>query len=711
VPPATTGSDGFRPDIEGLRGIAVALVVLFHSGIVEVPGGFVGVDVFFVISGFLITGLLIREKERTGRIRLPAFYARRVRRLLPAGMVALAATLVASFVILSPLDLPQAAGDGAAAALSVGNIRYALEAGDYFASVGSPSPFLHFWSLGVEEQFYLVWPALILLAAAHSRPRLGAGIALVAVVVTSFLANLILADVAVNWDFYSLPTRAWQLGLGGLIALGADSIERIPGRVRTVVGWAGLVAILASSLLLDGSLAYPGLYALGPTLGAAALILSGLTPGGPGGLLSVPPIRFLGRISYSLYLWHWPILVLPTESDWILPAGAPIALVGLAIVVAWASWRFIEEPFRVRFPSLSRRPVRTIVAGVTAIVVVVSMAGGLAAAAGLSNPDTPPTVAETVDPDEPPLDLGASPQALPTPTMRVVLLGSSAPPSPRPSATAIPTSTPLPSPVIRLPSDVRPALANARSDEERLRGDGCLGFERATRPPDCRYGDPDGTVTVALVGDSHAAQWFPALERIAKARHWQVLTFVKVACPFLDMSVRNVALKREYRECADWNEAVIARLATVTPDLTLISMSRFAIHPILARDMTIAARTDALTRFVERLPGRVALIVDTPDAGQDVPSCLARHISDVRDCAIPASIAFAGGLGALERAASDATDAGLIDLTSRICRGDPCSVVVDDRIVFRDSRHLTATYSRWLAADLDRAIAAVFPAG
>jgi hypothetical protein len=197
----------------------------------------------------------------------------------------------------------------------------------------------------------------------------------------------------------------------------------------------------------------------------------------------------------------------------------------------------------------------------------------------------------------------------------------------------------------------------------------------------------------------------PALERIAKARHWEILTFVKVACPFLDMRVSNLALKREYRECADWNEAVIARLGAVRPDLTLISMSRFAIHPVLSRDASVAAQGSALARLVGRVPGRVALIVDTPEAGHDVPSCLARHASDVRACAIPRPTAISGGLGKLERVAASATGAGLIDLTARICRGDPCPVVVDGRIVFRDSRHLTATFSRWLAGDLDRSIA------
>jgi plasmid stabilization system protein ParE len=226
-----------------------------------------------------------------------------------------------------------------------------------------------------------------------------------------------------------------------------------------------------------------------------------------------------------------------------------------------------------------------------------------------------------------------------------------------------------------------------------------------TVPPDCVYGDATAPFTVALVGDSHAAQWFPALARVAGQRHWRIVTFVKVACPFIDMRVRNVALKREYVECAAFREATLRRLAADPPDLVLVSMSRFAIHPVLARDTSIAAQTDALARVLERIDAPTALIVDTPEAGRDVPSCLSRHADDVRRCAIPRTTALSGDLGAIETGAASGTGSGLIDLTGRVCRGWPCQVVVDGMITFRDSRHLTATFSKALAPDLDRAIA------
>jgi peptidoglycan/LPS O-acetylase OafA/YrhL len=709
--------EGFRPDIEGLRGIAVLLVVLFHGGLLAMPGGFIGVDVFFVISGFLITGLLIRERERTGRIRLRAFYARRVRRLLPAGMIALAATLFASFAILAPLDRSSAALDAAATALSIGNIRFALAAGDYFANVAQPTPFLHFWSLAVEEQFYLLWPALVLLAARGALPRRGAGVALGLVLIASFLASLVVTNLAASWAFYSLPTRAWQLALGGLLAIAGAPLARVRRSIAAVLGWIGLATLVVASFVLDGSLPYPGALALIPTLAAAALVTAGMTGRGPGRVLATPPLRLLGRISYSLYLWHWPLFILPAVALEAEPSyPIRLALAGAAIVAAWLSWRFIEEPFRTGFPTLSRYPGRTVLVGAMAIILAVISSGGLALAAEHANAtamsgDSVLAAEQRI----PPASL--DPLSLWTPgPSGGGLAGSSTGPAPStfppvpssgvasPDPTGSPTATPAPVTYVRLPDALRRSLAVARRDEERLRADGCLAFEAATVPRTCVYGDPNGTFTVALVGDSHAAQWFPALERIAVARHWRVVTFVKVACPFLDMRVRNLALKREYTECETYREATIARLGALRADLTLISSSRFAIHPVFSEDAATTRQGAALARFVDRLPGEIGLIVDTPDPGRDVPSCLSDHVRDVRTCAATRAVAYSGHLGAIEAAAAESSGAGLIDLTARVCRADPCPVAVDGMIVFRDARHLTATFARSLAPDLDRAI-------
>jgi peptidoglycan/LPS O-acetylase OafA/YrhL len=759
----------FRPDIEGLRGVAVLLVVLYHANLVGVPGGFVGVDVFFVISGFLITGLLLRERERTGRIGFRAFYARRVRRLLPAGLVALGATLAGVSIALAPLDRTQAMLDGAAAAMSVSNIRFALSASDYFASVASPSPFLHYWSLSVEEQFYLVWPAVLFLAARGRRPRVTAAITLGSLAAVSMAANAWLADTAVSWAFYSLPSRAWQLALGGLLAIAGDQLRRVPRAALLVAGWLGLAALVAASLVFDGDLVYPGVAAVVPTLAAVALITCGTTRLGPCVVLQTRPLRFLGRISYSLYLWHWPILVLPAsmlESD--PPTAQRMGLVVLAVLLATISWRCIEEPFRAGLPVLARRPGRTILAGGLSVILVVVGASGMAVASsgsGIAGLGILPRVGSTVDAWADANGSGATNHAGLSPSadggnalivtntadaadlpdaggdgVIVVEIGSPGPalppaggstsggqagdlPSPASSASpgvvataaspTAPTAPPRvpPQPVSwRLPSDVRPSLVDVRDDEERLRGDGCLAFEAATHPPDCVYGDPDGTLTVALIGDSHAAQWFPALNRIANQRGWLLVTYTKVACPFVDMPIYNLSLKREYRECAAWRAAVISRLREQRPDLTLVSGSRFAIHPMRDEDAGVQAQGAALARMLDRIPGRIAVIVDTPEPGEDVPSCLSRHSDDIRGCAIAKGVATSGRLGAIERRATRETGDALIDMTRRVCPAWPCQVVGDGIIKFRDIRHLTATFSRSMAADLDRALTLVLGA-
>jgi peptidoglycan/LPS O-acetylase OafA/YrhL len=707
-PRRTAHGDGFRPDVEGLRGVAVLAVLLFHANLIGPGGGFVGVDVFFVISGFLITGLLLREREKTGRIWLTQFYARRVRRLLPAALVVLVATLIVGLNVLAPLDRPGIGLDGAAAALSIANIRFALAAGDYFSVETLPSPFLHFWSLAVEEQFYLVWPALILLAARGRNAACRVGIVLLGIIAVSLATSVVVTDLAPNWAFYSLPTRAWELGLGGLLAVGGPALGRLPGRVVGFAGWIGLAAVVESLALFNAELPFPGWVAILPSLGTAVLLAGGSRPLGPGRLLAVPPLRWIGRISYSLYLVHWPILVLAPIALGVEPNEITnLALVGLSVLVATALWGLVETPFRTGLPSLARRPRRTLSLAMSTILAVVVGAAIPSMGVAADGP-VPPVPAPSEEPwpsDWPSAPPSPSDRPTPPPTPT----DPTAPPSPSP----LPAPSQTPMPAVgnhgRLPNDVHPPLGSARGDEERLRREGCLAFERVVEPPKCVYGVKDSTYTVALVGDSHAAHWFPALERLAKHEGWRVVTFVKVACPFIDMKVRNVALKREYRECEAWNDAVIQRLTRIQPNLTLVSVGRISTHPLRASDDTVAAKGKAVGRMLARLPGRTLLIVDTPYAGRDVPGCLSAHRGDIDACAIPHRTAFTDHLGGVEKVAAEGSRAGLIDLTPRICVEDPCPVVVNGMIVFRDAGHLTATFSRSLAPALGDSIRAAVP--
>ncbi|NQW55323.1 MAG: acyltransferase [Chloroflexi bacterium] len=659
----------FRPDIEGLRGIAILLVLLFHAGLPWTPGGFVGVDVFFVISGFLITGKLWRESQQPGGLNIAKFYAWRIRRLLPAALVAVALISLVGLLIAAPLDRSELAADGAASALSIANMRF-IGAVDYFAPTSSPSPFLHFWSLSVEEQFYLVWPALIVLLTwrGGSSRRLIA--ALLIGVVASFALSMWLTDASPARAFYLLPTRVWQLGVGGLLALvGVVGISRRAG----ALAWAGLAAVAVAGVALTAEMPYPGLAALLPTAGAVALLYGGAAPSGPTRLLAAAPLRFLGKISYSLYLWHWPLLVLPIMFlERALTGVEIVASVAVAIGVSWLSWRFVEQPFRYGDRSRRATSWSAIRIGVAGILSVALFTQGLAAAL--------PSSAVAIQP---------------TP-------GPSGSPAPSPSGSPVASDGP-----ITLPADLTPTLASARDDEERLRSDGCLAFERVTTPPDCEYGVKGSAITIALVGDSHASHWFPAIEAVALERGWRLLTFVKVSCSFTTLVQRNLALKREYRECTTFNEATVARLNQIKPALTII-VNRRTFRPIDG-DITSALAGAALGEMVARLPGATAILVDTPDPGRDVPACLSKHPDDVRACLFTQDDADNREIGVAERVAAEVSGALLIDLTGEICAAWPCSPIDQSVLIYRDEDHMTETFSRSLAAPLGVEIAKLLP--
>lgn len=314
----------FRADVAGLRAVAVGLVLLYHAGWSFLPGGFVGVDVFFVISGFLITGQIVNEIERTGRLSLIGFYARRAKRILPAATVVLAATAAAVWLFVPRSDWQVIGGDIAAAAVYVVNWRFADRAVDYLAADNAvTSPVQHFWSLAVEEQFYLLWPLLIVLAIlaartlrrSNVRPVLWVGLAVLAV--PSFVWSILETANSPARAFFVSTTRLWELAVGAGIALIAVRAARMPRAAALVLGWLGLAAIVAAALLVTAKTAWPGYAAALPTLGAAAVIAAGAAAGsrGPVLLLGTSPFRWVGDLSYSLYLWHWPMLVV-AEAYW-----------------------------------------------------------------------------------------------------------------------------------------------------------------------------------------------------------------------------------------------------------------------------------------------------------------------------------------------------------------------------------------------------------
>jgi peptidoglycan/LPS O-acetylase OafA/YrhL len=695
----------FRPDLEGLRGVAILLVLAFHAGIPGIAGGFVGVDVFYVLSGFLITGLLVREHERSGAISLRDFYARRARRILPAAAVVLVLIVIASWFLVAPLQMPSVAADATAAALSVANIRFALQATDYFSNIAPPSPVLHYWSLSVEEQFYLIWPAFLLVAMRFSRPRISATVLLLVILAGSLAAAVVLTTISPPWAFYSLPTRAWQLALGGLLAVIAfGDLGRLGRWVVDAAGWVGLAGIVASALVIDTTTPYPGIAAILPTGSAALLILSAEQRGSPGFLLATLPLRFLGRISYSLYLVHWPILVLPAAALGIgeeLPLPERLALAAISIVAAWASWRFVEQPFhrgaRLRLPS--RSVVALGLAGIVATATFTASVG-IYARAQIDAPVGPGPIAVGPTPSVAAEDTAPPPTESPGPTESLA-----------PGRTHKPTPTPraVPTPTINtgaLPRDVEPKLSDAPNDWEQLFKDGCELQYNGSNPPTCVYGNPKGSRTVALVGDSTAGEWFPAVQKLAQQHDWKVVTFIKFSCRFEDMRQYSRILQREYTECEQWIPNVVQQLQQLKPDLTIVSADRSPGVFDPANDNP-TVQGNAMARLLEQVPGQIALMVVTPQLTQgngflDPPTCLSQHKDDVTACEASRSLSYGWRYGIAEKAAYKALKprAVIVNLSDYICPGNACPSVMNDMIVWRDYFHLTATFSASLASAL-----------
>ncbi|XCI62800.1 acyltransferase [Mycolicibacterium parafortuitum] len=704
----------FRPDIEGLRAVAVTAVVLFHAAVPGFGGGYIGVDVFFVISGFLITGLLWREVSASGTVRLRKFYGARARRLLPASAAVGVITMVVSMLVLPPLRLPTVLYDGIASALYVGNYWFVLGNINYFSDLLTPSPFLHYWSLGVEEQFYLIWAPLILGTAwiirrfrrntaravdSSPRPYL---IVVILVAATSFALSLVVTYVVPALAFFSLPTRAWQLALGGVIALTVIHWQRLSPRLAAIAGWTGLGMIVVGCVLFTATTPFPGTAALLPTVGAVLVIGAGCAAPsqGCGQLLSTSPMRAVGRISYSWYLWHWPVLVLAPAA-----LGRPLALTERAVAVllaaglAWLTVRYLEDPLRFA-PKIRNSAWRSLGMGAVATTVAVVAGLGLLrivpTPVGHGAPASPVAIESPSAPADAPVAVHDAAVMQAFAQMQTALASSL---SVRP-----------------VPSNLNPPLTDLAAEQADYTYQGCLRTPYESGQPECVMGDAASSNTVALIGDSHAAMWTPAFQQIADQRHWRLLMMAKEACPVVDARAANAFgdLVEDLQHCQGWRNEIVARIAAEQPEMVVVSVWRgYGIDETMSGFTAYdPAWIDGMTHLVRQLRetgAQVLVLGPIPSPHANVPICVSGHLDDATACALSRSAAVDRSGIAAEAAATMAGGGQYVDLTDLFCTADRCPVIVGNTLVYLDVSHLTLQYSRVLtptiAAVADRGLA------
>ncbi|MEU8420986.1 acyltransferase family protein [Micromonospora sp. NPDC048835] len=680
----------FRGDIEGLRGLALVLVLVGHAGIPALPAAFVAVDVFFVISGFLITGLLVDEIRRTGGIRIVDFYARRAKRLLPAASVVLVASLLLTYLFLPPIRWSETARDALASAVYAMNWRLVEQSTDYLRTEEAPSILQHFWSLAVEEQFYLVWPLLLLVVALpvarrtsgstgarppmprgragrHRRPFLGDRMspwllgAFALVGVPSLAWSMHLSQTEPARAYLVTTTRMWELALGGGLAILGGHLSRLPRPAAIALGWAGMTTVaLAATLIRPETAAYPGFLALLPTLGAVAIIAAGPGAGryGPALLLNRRPTRAVGAVSYSWYLWHWPLLVV-AEARWgPLGTTAGLAMILCSAVPAVLTYHLVENPFR--YAQISGARVLRMGLAATSLTVLTGVGLQLAV-----RPSTPPDLAGA------PLAGAASVGASPVDWF----------------------------------ARITPDPLDARDDLPDVYRDDCVTQAQDASLRSCTYGDRDSAVEVALAGDSHAAHWVPALQVIAAERGWRLVTYIKTTCSFLTAPV-SIAGRPDH-SCTEWNRNVRSALTgerrprlLIVSSVTQIPLVNGSTPP--PGPATADAQTAALSQTWSELTSAglpLVILRDTPSFTVDMAECVSAHRERLSACAQPRKRALAWGIPQ-ERAASALPDVRLADLNDAICPTEPCPAVIDGLLVYRDAHHLTATYARSLAPRL-----------
>ena len=662
----------FLPEIQVLRAVAVTLVVIFHFWPGSLTGGYVGVDAFFVISGYLITSHLFREADRTGTVKLSAFYARRARRLLPASILVLLFVVAGTFLLL-PTDLwASTAHEVTASGFYVQNLWLATQAVTYSASNSVASPVTHYWSLSAEEQFYLVWPGLIIISCLVARRWLRGhttrtvGFTLLAVTAGSFACSVWATQVYPAAAYFITATRAWEFGAGALVVLLMRKWAPPLGFAR-LLRWLGIVGLLAAACFFSGATAFPGYAAALPVIATAAIIVAGdIGRADPSDVVfRLRSVQWLGDVSYSMYLWHWPLLIFaPYVLGHTLRTPELLVLLVLCLVLSGLSKRFVEDATRF-WPRLARTPKATLTAAGVAMLVIALVAGTQVYAASAQE-------------------------------QRIAALLVDVSGKPCFGAPAMQNRATCPNALTALP-----LVAVTKADAPWAPQQGCRGSTGG--PPDvwtCYWGKGRPARVVALVGDSHAEAWRGALHRIAKAKNWEIIEMFAGGCPAtLGRSVKFEGHPRDGSSCPFWTNKVTAKLKALAPDdiITSAYVQENVFDPAGSGPDGFRQVWAQWLKF-----SRVTVLRDVPnEGGHNGPQCLAINVGKPLACANPRSNVLIDD-DMMRAGRSMRTEINLVDLSDDFCDATRCYAVIGGASVYYDYDHMTMQYSATLASALLR---------
>ncbi|PFG34306.1 acyltransferase family protein [Sanguibacter antarcticus] len=667
-PPAAPRA--FSPEIQALRALAVVGVVVYHLWPGLLRGGFVGVDVFFVISGYLITTHMLREHTASGRIDLAAFYARRARRIIPAASLVVLATVVLGALVLPESRWHSLTHDATASLLYYQNWALAAGSVDYLSEGQAPSLFQHYWSLSVEEQFYLVWPGLcVVVIALGARLRLDSRRVVLAVLLVLGAASFVVSVHEVRAGspaaYFTTTTRFWELALGAALAF-APTLRR-SSTTALVVSNAGFVGLVTSMLVIGPGWDFPGAVAVWPTVSTALVILGAeqTRPWSFRWIVRERLVQRVGDISYSLYLWHWPLLVLV---PFVLPgwASAPRLLVALvaSLVLADLTRRFVEKPFQrtVRRGTTSRQVLMVTVTATLVCVLVVQVPGLVSETRATDRE----AAAATLLQEEPP-GLGAGSLALPS--FRTFLDGRNV--------------------IAPVPEDARTDLPTGADGR-------CKSDMGAPTTPRCDFGAPDADLVVALVGDSHMEQYLPAFERLAEQHPVRVVTYLHSSCPF--STAQRASDEARGGACLQANEATLERLQDDPSIDLVVTSSRTAVDWVVSPERPAPAEgfAELWTSLADSgLP--VVVLKDNPLMLPDdgTLDCVSEHRADPEQCGRDLDAAMPTDHQV--EAAAMTPSVRFVDTTSWFCTTTFCPTVVGSVLVYRDDQHLTVAYAETLA--------------